>query len=278
MGRVPLEVFAAMQAQSREGAKAKVIAVGDALEAARWAARRLRAMGYGVDDPVEVEATKEAVERAVGSALGSCDVIVVVGGVRPGAAPAFEGVAAALGRRLVESREAREHVEEYYALAGEGCQRAVEGVEALFTVPEGSTILRNPRGPAPGLVLEEGGTYVICVPGTLAEASAVLEEEADSYARSLVGASLSATVYVMTKTWEEGGILRALEEVSQRAPWVFAWHRQPVRSREGWSVAVTVFARTPSELSERLAEGVRLVEEALERNGVAFVRKDLGGI
>ena len=261
----------------KEKAKAKVLAVKGSAEAALWAARRLRAMGYEVEGPVEVEASKEAVEEAVRSAMDSYDVILITGGIEPGSAPTFEGVAAALGRPLVENEEAKRLVEEYFLLE-EGEALAGERARALTMLPEGSTVLPNARGPAPGILLEEGGKYLICLPGSPAEAGAMLEEEADPYVRDLVGASLSTTVYILTKTWDGEAVSRAVSTVAEEAPWIFAQPRRAVFSREGLSVAVTVFAKSPEELSEKLAKAVELVEGALEREGVAFVRKDMSGL
>jgi len=263
----------------RERARARVLAVGRSTEAALWAARRLRAIGYEVEGPLEVEASKEAVEEAVKSALDSCDVILITGGIEPGSAPSFEGIAAALGRALVENEEAKRLVEEHYLLEGGDAEALVgERAKALTMLPEGSTVLPNPRGPAPGILLEEGDRYLICLPGSPVEASAVLEEEADPYVRDLVGVSLSSTVYILTKTWEEEAVARAVNALAEEAPWIFAQPKRAVFSREGLSVAVTVFAKSPEELSEKLAKAVEIVEGALEREGVAFVRKDLSGL
>jgi len=109
-----------LKIQQREGARAVVLAAGDAREAAEWVVRRLRAIGYRVDGAVEVGASREAIEGALRSALSGADLVVVVGGVYIGSAPAFEAVAAVLGRELVEDEEARRMVEEYYYMSGEG--------------------------------------------------------------------------------------------------------------------------------------------------------------
>jgi len=263
----------------KERAKARVLAVKGSAEAALWVMRRLRAIGYEVEGPVEVEASREAVEEAVKSALDSCDVILVTGGIEPGLAPTFEGVAAALGRALVENEEAKRLVEEHYLLErGDAEVLAGESAKALTMLPEGSTVLPNPRGPAPGILLEEGGRYLICLPGSPVEAGAILEEEADPYVRDLVGASLSTTVHILTKTWEEEAVARAVNALAEEAPWIFAQPRRAVFSKDGLSVAVTVFAKSPEELSEKLAKAVEIVEGALEREGVAFVRKNLSGL
>lgn len=266
----------------KESARARVLAVEGSSEAALWAARRLRAMGYEVEGPVKIEKSVEAVGEAVKAALGSCDLIVVTGGVEPSSAPAFEGIAAALGRALVENEEAKQHVEEYYLLEETGGTASgmysLELAKALTLLPEGSTVLRNPKGPAPGILLEEDGKYLICVPGSLAETGAIFEEEADPYVRSVVGASFSTTVHVMTKTWEEEAITRVVDAVSETVPWVFVQLKRTVYTKEGWGITVTVFAKNPDELSEKLVRAVEIVEEALERENIGFDKKDLSGL
>lgn len=247
-----------------------------AREAASWVLRRLRAIGYEVGRLLSVEASREAIEAALRTALSEADLVVVVGGVERGSARAFEAVASALGRQLVEDEEARRAVEEYYYFAGvEGGGGPPEGFRTLYTVPEGSIVLRNPKGPAPGIFLDEGGKYLLCVPGALGEASTVVEEEADQYLRELLGARFSASVHVMTESWDEEELQQVAEGISEAAPWAFAEVKHSVFSRGGWGVTVTVFAREPSELSEKLVRAVELVEEELRKRGIACSKKSM---
>lgn len=264
----------------RKRARARVVCVADAREVSNWIARRLKAIGYAVDEPVQVPASSTDIAAAVREALREHDVVVIAGGVRPSAAPAFKGIAEALGRRLVESREAIRLVEEYYyILHREGGRDAAtfripEEARLLIMLPEGSIVLSNPRGPAPGLVVEEEDKYLLCLPPSLVEASEMFEDEADPYVRSLLGVNLSATVHLMTKTWDHALLHEAVEEISRREPWIFAQLKPNVYSREGWGITITVFAKTAGELSDKLGRAVRLVEEVLRERRIEYVKRE----
>lgn len=265
-----------LQIKPRERAQASVIAVGSVQETASWMVRRLRAIGYEVKLVANVEVLKSAIEEAIASALNEVDLVVIVGGIELGSAPAFEAVASVLGRQLVEDEEAKRMVEEYHHFIAGGSELASpEEYRVFYTLPDGSIVLRNPKGPAPGILLEENDKYLLCVPGALAEAGAIVEEEADQYIRELLGVRLSASVHIMTKSWDEEGLWRVAEEVSKAAPWAFVQVKRNVFSKDGWGVTITVFAKTPSDLSEKLVKAVELTEEGLRRNNIQFLEKNL---
>lgn len=263
-----------------ESAEAKVIYTTGSRESAEWVVRRLKAIGYHVDNPIEVEESSPAIEEAVRIYLGVCDLLIIVSRIEPGSAPVFEAVSSALGRPLIENENARRLVEEYYYLHGmeetsnKGVFNVPEEAKTLIMLPEGAIVFSNPKGPAPAVLLEEEGKYVLCVPGTLSEVAEILEDEADSYLRGLLGMNLSVTVHIMTKTWDETVLEGVIEEVSEAAPWLFAQLKKTVFSREGWGVTVTVFSRSHDELYEKFAKGVKIVEESLERRGVEYTRKN----
>jgi len=266
--------------RAKEQARARIVCVADAHEVADWVARRLRAIGYTVDEIAEVSESSDEIAVAVKEALKECDVIVVAGGVKPGAAPAFKGVADALGRKLVESREALRLVEEYYYVLHRergrdtASFRMPEEAKSLVMLPEGSAVLPNPRGPAPGVIIEEGDRYLLCLPSSLIEAREMFEDEADPYVRSVLGVNLSATVHLMTRIWDRKPLYEVVEEVSRREPWIFIQLKHNVYSREGWGLTITVFAKNADELSEKLAKAIQFVEGVLEERGIEYIKKE----
>lgn len=260
--------------QVRDEAKAAVIGIVGSEEAAAWVARRLRAIGYTVTGLHVVAATGSGVEECVRSELEN-DVLVITGGVEPGFAPAFEGVAAALGRKLVRNDEARRLVEEHYYMAyreqqgGPGGEfRVPREFEVLYTLPDEARVIPNPRGFAPGIILEEGDKIVVCLPTSVAEVSDMFEDDVDPYVRRLLGVSLSVTVNVMARTWDRKLLDLIAEEVAKSNPWIFTQVKQNVFSKEGRAITLTVFARAPEELSRKLESAVKIVEEALLAKGI----------
>lgn len=259
--------------QVRSKAKAAVIGIFGSEEAATWIARRLRAIGYTVTGLYVIAAISSEIEECVRSKLEN-DVLIMTGGVEPGVAPAFEGVAAALGKKLVQNEEAKRLVEQHYYMVfrERGYSSAEfqlpEEFEVLYKLPDDARVIPNSRGLVPGIVLEEGDKIVVCLPANVTEVSDMFEDNVDPYVRSLLGVSLSATVNVIAKTRDQKLLGLIAEEVARSNPWIFAQVKQNVFSKEGRAITLTVFARAPEELSEKLESAVKIVEEALQAKGI----------
>ncbi|MEM1509890.1 MAG: molybdopterin-binding protein [Thermofilaceae archaeon] len=257
----------------RDEAKAAVIGIIGSEEAATWTARRLRAIGYTVTGLYVVAATSSEVEECVRSKLEN-DVLVMTGGVEPGVAPAFEGIAAALGKKLVQNEEAKRLVEQHYYMVyreqgypGDEFQ-IPEEFEVLYTLPDEARVIPNSKGLVPGIILEEGDKIVVCLPANVTEVSDMFEDDVDPYVRSLLGVSLSATINVVAKTRDQKLLSLIAEEVARSNPWIFTQVKQNIFSKEGRAITLTVFARAPEELSEKLENAIKIIEETLRVKGI----------
>lgn len=119
------------------------------------------------DDRVEIASVlRLAMDRA--------SIVVVSGGL----GPTFddltrEGTADALGRRLERRREVEDQIRERLHRRG---IHPPESVYKMADAVEGSHVLRNPVGSAPGLHIE-GPAHVFLVPGVPLEMEAMLREE-----------------------------------------------------------------------------------------------------
>src|SRR5271154_6268574 len=108
------------------------------------------------DDPDEMQASfRHAMARA--------DVIVSSGGLGPTDDDRTrQTVAELLGRKLYTDEGVLQDIRERFRRFA----RAMPAInERQATVIEGATILRNPRGTAPGLWLEEHGDNIVLLPG-----------------------------------------------------------------------------------------------------------------
>ena len=108
-------------------------------------------------------------------AIESADVIVSSGGLGPTDDDRTrQTVADLLGRKLHTDEGVLQHIQERLRRYG----RTMPGINARQAlVPEGATILPNPRGTAPGLWLESDGHIVILLPGVPGELRALFEAE-----------------------------------------------------------------------------------------------------
>ncbi|MEZ6098074.1 MAG: CinA family nicotinamide mononucleotide deamidase-related protein [Pirellulaceae bacterium] len=166
---------------------AEVIAIGDELTSGQrvdtnsaWISRQLGELGIvvgyhttvGDDLSRNVEIFRRAIERV--------DMVLVTGGLGPTADDLTrQAISEATGRRLIENAEALGHIERLFTSRHREMPER-NRVQALF--PEGSLIIDNPHGTAPGIdlllevanrdnsVITEGRTVrIFCLPGVPAE-------------------------------------------------------------------------------------------------------------
>lgn len=131
------------------------------------AARLLRGRGFRLVEKRCVEDDTAAIAAAVIDLVGRVGLIIVSGGLGPTADDVTrEGVAQALGvsihryRPLEEALAAR-----YRALGREVPVFALKMADVI----EGAEILPNPRGTAPGQLLQAGAATVVLLPGVPVE-------------------------------------------------------------------------------------------------------------
>jgi competence/damage-inducible protein CinA-like protein len=108
-------------------------------------------------------------------AMERADLIVACGGLGPTDDDRTrEAVADLLGRKLQLNEEVLRHIQELFRRLGR-VMPEINKRQAM--VPEGATVLQNPRGSAPGLWLEAGGHIIVLVPGVPSEMRAMFEQE-----------------------------------------------------------------------------------------------------
>ncbi len=115
------------------------------------------------------------IRSAFGEALERVELVVSSGGLGPTADDLTrEAVADLLGRRLIRDEEILHAIEKRFERFG---RKMAEVNVRQAMVPEGATVLPNPRGTAPGLWLETGGRIVVLLPGPPVELEPMFQEE-----------------------------------------------------------------------------------------------------
>jgi molybdenum cofactor synthesis domain-containing protein len=156
-----------------------LVTVGDELLAgdtvntnATWLAKRLAERGAHVERVTTVPDRVTDIARVVNEYHAAYDAVVVTGGLGPTHDDlTMEGVAAAVGRPVVE------HPEALAWLEAEGGYSAADLAEGTADLPDGARPLHNDVGVAPGCVVES--IYVL--PGVPAEMKAMFEAIADEF-------------------------------------------------------------------------------------------------
>jgi len=143
---------------------------------AAFAGQALAAAGIRVVRRATVGDEPGDVRSAVQAALERTGTVIVSGGLGPTKDDLTKAaVAEVFGRRLVRDPAILRQLEERFKSRGMPQMPAANAVQA--DVPEGATILPNPRGTAPGLWIEDGARLAVLLPGVPKEMRGLLAEE-----------------------------------------------------------------------------------------------------
>ena len=138
----------------------------------QWLCRQLADLGYVVARQVAVPDTGSDIEQAVRESLARADLVLTTGGLGPTSDDITRDlIAHLLGKRLHEDAAVLAQIRHFFVIRNRPLPERTQ-VQAL--VPEGATVLSNPHGTAPGLVMEvrpnpfrAGGqpSWLIMLPG-----------------------------------------------------------------------------------------------------------------
>ncbi|MCE0524128.1 MAG: competence/damage-inducible protein A [Methylacidiphilales bacterium] len=146
---------------------------------------------FGLGLRVERQATVPdgaAITAALNEAMARAELIIVTGGLGPTSDDITrEAAAGAFGRKLIFHPEILDGIAAKFArrkLAMNDLQRA----QAM--VPEGGVALDNPNGTAPGLIIDNGRTVAVLLPGPPGELRPMWTDEALPWLRKRFSGSL----------------------------------------------------------------------------------------
>lgn len=219
--------------------------------------RALAGAGVEVVRHVSVADRPETIRAAVTEALDRTGFVITTGGLGPTRDDITKReVAALVGRPLILDDAVLRSLEERFRRLGRPMP-AVNRTQA--EVPEGATVLPNPRGTAPGIWVEDSrGRAVIMLPGVPSEMRGVLAEEVLPRL-----AARSSGVVVRSRTVRTTGIaesalaerMGAIED--DIAPLTLAY----LPSLEGVDLRVTAWRLREAEAERRLAAAAGQLRE-----------------
>lgn len=154
--------------------------LGDILNTnAQYIARRLADVGIFVYYQTVVGDNPERMAKAFNLAFERADLVITTGGLGPTKDDLTKELAAEyFGKRLVEDRASLKKIEEYFAKSG---RPMTENNRKQAYFPEGSIIVPNPNGTAPGCIIDEKGKILVMMPGPPKEMVPMLEEQVMPY-------------------------------------------------------------------------------------------------
>lgn len=169
--------------------KAEIIAVGTELligdilnTNAQFLSSRLFALGVDVYYQTVVGDNPERLTFAVSQAFARADVVIFSGGLGPTDDDLTkETVASYFNVPLVFHDEIKRQIESYIKKPCQG------GNTKQAYLPEGSIILENDRGTAPGIILEKDGKTAILLPGPPRELLPMFSMQVEPYLKKRSG-------------------------------------------------------------------------------------------
>ncbi|MGH2723255.1 MAG: competence/damage-inducible protein A [Actinomycetota bacterium] len=225
---------------------------------AQHISRRLAEIGVDVLHHQVVGDNVGRIAEAFRLAISRSDVAIATGGLGPtGDDVTRQGVARALGLRLVRRHEIEEFLREKFRALG---REMPESNLVQADVPEGARYILPERGTAPGLALEAEGGRLYVVPGVPAEMREMLEGVIVPELVELVGRVTIRSRVLRTTGIPEarvGELLRDLFESHTNPTVAFLASAGEVRVR------LTAKAGTPEEAEALIAPVEREVRERL---------------
>jgi nicotinamide-nucleotide amidase len=231
---------------------------------AAWIGQRLADVGWDCLRHTVVGDNERRIAETVREALGRADAVILTGGLGPTQDDVTrEALAAVAGVKLVRQPELETWLRERFA--GMGIQRMAEMNLRQADVPEGARTIDNPRGTAPGLILEIGKP-VYAVPGVPREMEGMLERVVlpDLAARAGEGRA------IVSKTLRTAGVGES--RLAERLT--------PLWEEAGAGQVTMAYLASPGEVRVRLTAVGPAREQALAEIAPveARIREELGEI
>ncbi len=208
---------------------------GDVLDTnSHWLCKQLAGRGARVTRMATLPDRPEVIGEALAAALTRRPALILTcGGLGPTVDDlTVAAVAAALGRPLAESPQAYRMVRDFYALLwvrGEVTTGAMTPARAkMARLPAEAEPLANAVGAAPGVLLSEGETTIVCLPGVPAEMQAIFVQALWPRLAARFAGLTFAERTIPTDCYDETVLAPAVDAVAGRHPQVYVKSRAQV--------------------------------------------------
>jgi nicotinamide-nucleotide amidase len=175
--------------------KASIVCIGNELLSGTvvdtntsWLCSHLQAMGIPVASGYTVVDEMERIVATLKQALSDADIVLITGGLGPTDDDLTrQAMAEMLGVKLVLVPKAVEEMGKFFA------DRGVHMVEKNLIqahIPEGTEIIHNSIGTAPGVWWQKGDKVMASMPGVPAEMEVMFKDEIEARLRGMAGSQV----------------------------------------------------------------------------------------
>jgi len=238
--------------------------------------RALAAAGAEITRRTTVADRPEAIRAGVVEALERTGFVIATGGLGPTRDDMTKTVVAELlDKRLVLDARVLASIEARFQRMGRPMP-ASNRTQA--EIPEGATILPNPRGTAPGLWVEDArGRIVVLLPGVPREMRGLLVEEV---LPRLVARQGGSRRVVLSRTVRTTGVSESAlaERVGPIEPEIVPLTLAYLPSVEGVDLRVTAWGLEPRDADARLLAVIQRLKAAVGEHGYGEDEADLAAV
>ena len=178
---------------------------------ARFMARRLYSAGFKVQEVRCVGDSESRIVETLEQCFARVSVVIATGGLGPTRDDVTKKAACSFfNRDLVLDEKLLSELKKRFAAMG--YSRFPSASRGQAEVPEGATVLPNPRGTAGGLLLEQADRVLILLPGVPIELEARMDEEVLPLLSDRYGGSRPPSAIVRTVGLGESVLAQRVEE------------------------------------------------------------------
>lgn len=243
---------------------AEIISIGSELLSgkiantnAQYLSQSLSSLGIEVNQLVSVGDKENDIKKALSGALSRSNVVILTGGLGPTKDDITKDAVCSLLEIDMHIDElSLSKIENYFAKKGE---KMAENNIRQARVPQGSVVLKNDVGLAPGCLLKSGNQCIILLPGVPYEMRPMFENSVKPFLRNMTGLN-TATKTVNVFGMSESLIAQALDDVISKG-------KPSVATYAGGGKTDIVVSAQSEDVKEAIREVDITVEEIERRLG-----------
>ncbi|MFW9964238.1 MAG: competence/damage-inducible protein A [Candidatus Sifarchaeia archaeon] len=231
-----------------------------------WMEIRLVALGVDIRRLVSVRDEIDEIGKALHFTREVCDIIITSGGLGPTHDDlTLKAIAKALGREIVENKEAVEIIKRQYIMLHEkGIVAAPDFTKArrkMAQFPEGAIALDNRIGGAPGIKIHDGDTTIFCLPGVPTELKFIFEDSVIPWIKQNVTQRFYEEI-VEFEMRDESIFAPAIDSVMKMIPSVYIKSLpKPYGKSKGIRVWISVRGSNDTELKKLVKKAISSLED-----------------
>ena len=237
----------------------------------QWIINRLKPLGFQVHETITVRDNVQEIGEALNRLLkDGCNLVFTTGGLGPTHDDmTLQGVAHGLGLPLELDQASLDIVTRQYKMLHErGIIESGEITDSrrkMAILPRGSKPLDNRVGGAPGVILEAGGSTIICLPGVPLELKWIFDDQVAPILKSMVR-EVYAEKIVALPLRDESTLAPIIDQVMAEAPGVYVKSLVKPYGEEGIRLWVSSLGEDQGEVEAKVSKAVdRLVELTREK-------------